>query len=91
MFQRVVKPRSFVSAILEVPEVVVCVLWSFSLIMVRDCIQGPTILTLISGDNADNMWVQAHNDSRVARWDTPPFTIGDNAGDEVDPTIEVEP
>ena len=90
MFQRVVELCLLVSAVLEAPEVVMCVLWSFPLIMIRDRIQGSTILTPVSGNNTDNVWVWTHNDSGVLRWDTPSFTVGIDAGDEIDPSVEVE-
>ena len=91
MLQHIVKPHLFISAILEAPEVVVCVPWSLPLIMIRDRIQGPTILTSISGNNTDNMWVGTHKDSGVPRWDTPSLAVSNNAGDEIGPSIEVEP
>ena len=90
MFQRIVQSRSLVSAVLETPEVIVRVLWSFSLIMVRECIQGSSILTLISQDNTYDMWVRAHDDPGVPHQDASPLTVGDNAGDEVGPAVEVE-
>ena len=73
------------------PEVIMCVLWSFSLIVIRECIQGAAILTLISGDNANYMWVRAHNDPGVVCGDASPFTVSDYAQDKVGPMIEVEP
>ena len=90
MFQHIVKLRSLVSAVLETPEVVVRILWSFSLIMVRECIQGSSILTPISQDNTYDMWARAHDDPGVTRQDASPLTVGDNAGDEVGPAVEVE-
>ena len=38
VFQCIVKPLFFISAILETPEVILCILWVFSLIMIRDSI-----------------------------------------------------
>ena len=90
VFQCIVELRSLVSTIFEVPEVIVCIPWSFSLIMVRDCIQGPTVLTPISGDNAYNMWVRAHDDPGVTCRDASSLAVGDYAGDEIGPAIEVE-
>ena len=91
MFQCVVKSHSLISAVLEAPEVIMCIPQSFSLIMVRECIQGPTLLTLISGDDANNVWVRAHDDPSVACRNTSSFAVGDYAGDKVGPTIEIEP
>ena len=91
VFQRVVELRLFVSAVLEAPEVVMCVPWSSPLIMIRDCIQGPTVLAPVSGNNADNMWVWTHNDPSIPRWDTPSFTVSNDAGDEIGPSVEIEP
>ena len=90
MLQRVIKPRSFVSTIFEVPKVIKCVPRVFSLIMVRDCIQWSPILTVVSWNDAYNMRVGAHDDPSVASWDASPFAVSDNTGDKVDPAVEVE-
>ena len=91
VFQHVVESRSLVSAVLEVPEVIVCIPWSFSLIMVRDRIKRSSVLTPISRDNASDMWVRAHNNPGVTHWDASPLAISDYTGDKIDPVIEVEP
>ena len=90
VFQRVVKLCSLVSAVLEAPKVVGCVPWSFPLVVVRDRMQGPTILTPVSGYNADDMRVWTHDDPGVARWNTPSLTVSNKAGDKIGPPIEIE-
>ena len=90
VLQRVVKPRLLISAVLEAPEVVMCIPWSFPLIMIRDHIQGSTVLTPVSGNNTDDMRVWTHNDPGIPCWDTPSFTVSNDAGDEIDPSVEVE-
>ena len=90
VFQRIVEPRPFVSAILETPKVVMHVPWSFSLIMVRDRIQGSSILTPVSGYDTNDMRVWTHNNSSVVHWDTPSLTVSDDAGDEIGPSIEIK-
>ena len=47
VFQHVVKPHSLISTILETPEIVLCIPRSFSLIMVRECIQGSVMNDLL--------------------------------------------
>ena len=90
VFQCVVKLRSFVSAILEMPRVVVCIPRVFSLIVVRECVEGSTILILISRYDANDVWVWTHDDPGITRWNAPPFTVSNDTGDEVDPAIEIE-
>ena len=90
MIQHVVEPRPLVSAILEAPEIVMGVPWSFLLTVVRDRIQGSAILTAVSRYDADYIGIWTHNDSGVTCWDTSPFVVGDNAGDEISPSVEVE-
>ena len=48
MFQRIVEPCMLISTVLEMPQVIMGVLRVFSLIVVRECIQGSPILTVIS-------------------------------------------
>ena len=67
-----------------------CVPRVFSLIMVRECIQGSSILAPIPRDNSDNMRVRAHDDPSIVCRDTSPLAVGDNAGDIVGPAIEVK-
>ena len=90
VLQCIVELCSLVSAVLEMPEIIVCVLWALSLIVVRDCIQGPPILIAVSWDNAYNVGVRAHDDPSVTRRDTSPFAVGNDTGDKIDPLIEVE-
>ena len=47
-------------------------------------------MTPISWDDTYNVWVRAHNDPGIMRWDTPPHVVSNNAGNIVDPTIEIE-
>ena len=67
MFQCVVKTPSFVSAILETPEVILSIPWALSLIVVGDSIQRSAVLTPVSRDDSYNMWVWAHDDPGVTR------------------------
>ena len=89
--QHVVEPCSLVSAILEAPKVVRCVPWSYLLTVVRDCMQGSAILTPISGYDADYMGVGTHDDSGVTCWDASSLAVSDDTGDEIDPSIKIEP
>ena len=89
-FERGSKPVEVISAKLETPEVILGVPWVLSLIMVRDRIQGSSILRIISGDDADNVRVWPHDDPSVASWDAPPPVVGDDAGHEVGPAVEIE-
>ena len=91
VFQCVVEPRSLISTILEMPEVVLCVPRAFPLIMVRGHIEGASVLTPVSRDNPYDMGVRAHNDPSVLYWGPRPFAVSDDAGDIVGTTIEIEP
>ena len=91
MVQRIVEPGSLISAILEVPKVIVCVPWSFLLTVVRDRVQRSSVLTVVSRYNANYMGIWTHNNSCVMCWNTPSLVVGDDTGDKVDPSIEVEP
>ena len=88
--QRIVEPCPFVSAVLEAPEVVMCVPWSLLLTVVRDRMQRPSILTAVSGYDADYMGIWSHDNPGVMRWNTPPLTVGDDAGNEIGPSIEIK-
>ena len=90
MFQRIIEPCSLVSAVFEVPTIVVCVPWSFSLIVIRERIQGSPILTPLSSDNTYDVSVGADDNPGVASWDTPSLTVSDDTGDKVNPTVEIE-
>ena len=90
MVQRIVEPYLLISAVLEAPEIIVCVLWSFLLTVVRDRIQRSTVLTAVSRYNANYMGIWTHNNSCVTCRNAPPLVVGNDAGDEVDPSIEVE-
>ena len=90
VLESVVETRSFVSAMLESPQVVMCVPWPLSSVVVRERVQWPPILATVSWNNPYDMGVRAHDDPRVTRWNAPSFTVGDNAGDEVDPAVELE-
>ena len=88
--QRVIESRSLVSAILEVPEVIMCVPWSYLLTVVRDHIQRSPILTAVSRYNADYMGIWSQDNPGISCWNAPPFAVSDNTGDEIDPSIKVE-
>ena len=90
VLQRVVEPLSLVSTILETPEVILCVPWVLSLIVIRDGIQGSTILAPVSWDNTYNVGVGPHDNPSVTHRDTPPGVVSDNAGNIVSPTIEIK-
>ena len=90
VFQHVVEPRSFISAVLEMPKVIVCVLGVFSLIMIRECVKRSTILTLVSRYDADDVWVWTHDNLGIPCWDASPFTVSNDTGDEVSPAVDVE-
>ena len=90
MVQRVIESCPLVSAVLEVPKVIMCILWSFLLTMVRNHIQRSAVLTAVSGYDADHMGIWSHDDPGVTRWNTPSLVVGDDAGDKIDPSIEVE-
>ena len=84
------EPIEVVSAELETPEVILGVPWALSLIMVRDCIQWSSILQVISGNDANDMRIWSHDHSSVSCWNTPPSVVSDDAGNIVDPTVEIK-
>ena len=86
----VIESRSLISAILEAPEVVMCVPWLFFLTVVRDRIQRSSVLAAVSRYDAYYMRVWPHDNPGIVHWDAPPFAVGDDAGDEIDPLIKVE-
>ena len=90
MFEGGLEPVEIVSAILESPEVILCILQMISLIMVRDHIQWPPILRIISRNNTYNVRVWSHDHSHISRRDAPPPVVGNYAGYIVNPTIEIE-
>ena len=90
VLQCIVKLLSFDSAILETPEVILCILWALSLIVIRDGIQQSPILAPVSWDEAYNVWVGPNNDPGVTRRDAPPSVVSNNAGNIVSPTIEIK-
>ena len=90
VIQCIVEPCSLVSAVLEAPKVIVCVPWSYLLTVVRDCIQRSTVLTVVSRYDADYMGIWTHDHSCVSCWNTPPLVVGNDAGDKIGPSIEVE-
>ena len=90
MFECRFKPVKVVSAKLEMPEVILSVLWVFSLIVVRDCIQWSSVLQTISGNDTDNMGIWSHDHPSVACRNTPPPVVSDDAGYIIDPTIEIK-
>ena len=53
--------------------------------------QGSTVLAAVSGYDADYMGVWPLDNPGIAHWNAPPFAVGNDAGDEIDPSIEVEP
>ena len=67
-----------------------CIPWSLLLTVVRNRIQSSTILTAVSGYDADHMGIWPHDDPGVMCLNTPPFIVGDDTGDKTDPSIEVE-
>ena len=85
-----VKPVCFTRTVLEMPEVIISVPRVFSLIMVRDSIQGPSVLATISRDNTDDMWVGAHGDPSIPCQDSPPPVVSYDAGNKVGPRVEIE-
>ena len=90
VFERRFEPVEVVSAVLETPEVVLCVPWAFSLIMVRDRIQRSSILRVVPRDNTNNMGIWPHDDPGIACWDTSPPIVSDDTGYIVSPAIEIE-
>ena len=59
-------------------------------VMVRDCVQWSPILIVVSRDDAYDVGVRAHDDLSVVSWDASPFTVSNDTGDKIDPTIEIE-
>ena len=90
VLQCIVELLSFVSAVLELPEVVLCVPWALSLIMIRENIQWSTILTPVPRDDAYDVWIGLHNDPGVTGGDASPGIVGDDAGNVVSPAMEIE-
>ena len=90
MFERRFEPVKVVSTKLETPEIILGVPWALPLIVVRDCIQGSSILTIVSGNNTNDMGIRPHDQPSVACWNAPPPVIGDDAVHVVDPTIEIK-
>ena len=90
MFKRVVKSRSFVSAVLKPPQIVIGVPWPFPHVMVRERVQRPSVLIAVPWDNSYDMRVRTHDNPGVACWNAPPLAVGDDTGNEVGPAIELE-
>ena len=84
------EPIEVVSAVLEMPKVILGLLRALSLIMIRNRIQWSSILRIVSRDDAYHMRVRSHNHSSVPRWNAPPPVVSNYAGCIVDPAIEVE-
>ena len=79
-----------ISTELEMPEVILGVLWALSLIMDRDCIQWSSILQVVSGDNANDMRIRPHNHPGVLCWIAPTPVVSNDAGHVVSPAIEIK-
>ena len=90
VLERGFEPVEVISAELETPEIVLCVPWALSLIMVRDCIQWSSVLRLVSRDDANDVGIRPHNDPGVACRNAPPPVVGNDAGYIVNPTVEIE-
>ena len=90
MFESRLESVEVISTVLEPPEAVLCVPWMFPLIMVRDCLQRPSILRIVPRDNANKMRVRPHDYPCVSCWDAPPPVVSNYAGYIVDPMIEIE-
>ena len=90
MFKGGLKPVEIVNAILESPEVVLCIPRMISLIMVRDRIQQSPILQTFSGNDANNVRVCSHDHPGISHRDAPPPIVGNYAGYVVDPVVEIE-
>ena len=90
MVQRIVEPRFFVSAVFEVPKIILCIPWSLFLTVVRNGMQRSSVLTAVFGYDADYMGVRTHNNPGVTCWNAPPLVVGDDTGDKIGPSIEVE-
>ena len=88
--QHIVELRSLVSPVLELPEVILCVPWVLSLILIRYCIQGSSILASVARDNPYDMRVWTHDDLGIACRDASPSVVGNNAGYVVGPVIEIK-
>ena len=84
------KPVEVVSAVLELPEVIMCIPGVLSLIMVRACVQWSSILAAVSGDNADHVGVGTHDHPSEACWYAPPPVVSDDAWDVVGPSVVVK-
>ena len=52
--------------------------------------EGSTILAAVPGYDTDYMGVRSHDNPSIACRDAPPFTVSNDAGDEVGPSIEIE-
>ena len=90
VFERRFELVEVVSAKLETPEVVLCVPWAFSQIMVRDRIQRSSVLRVVPRDNTNNMGIWPHDDPGIECWDASPPIVSDDTGHIVSPAIEIE-
>ena len=90
MFECRFEPIEVVSAKLEMPEVILCVPWALSLIVVRDCIQWPSILQVIPRNDANDMGIWSHYHPSVASRDASPPIVSDDTGHIVGPMVEIK-
>ena len=90
MFECGFKSVKVVSTELEMPEIILGILWALPLIVIRDSVQWSSILQIISRDDADDMRVRPHNHPGVSHRNSSPPVVGDNAGYVIDPVIEIE-
>ena len=91
VLQHIVEVCLFFSTDLEPPQVIMCIPWPFPQVMVRERIQWPSILTAVPWNDSNDVGVRTHDNPSVLCWNTPSFTVCNDAGDKIDPAVEIEP
>ena len=79
-----------VSADLELPQIVRCVLRSLSLVMIRGGVQRTSVLVIVTWDHTNDMRVCSHDNSGVTCRDIPATIVGNDAGHVVGPVVVIE-
>ena len=79
-----------VSAELELPQIVSCVLRSLSVVMIRSGVQRTAILVIVPWDHADDVRVCSQDDPSKACRYIPAVVVGNDAGHTVGPAVVIE-
>ena len=79
-----------VSADLELPQVIRCVLRSLSLVVIRGSIQRTSILIIVAWNHTNDMGIRSHDDSGKVCRNIPAMVVGNDAGHIIGPAVVIE-